>query len=62
MDKYDPTTSAPAPGESVNERMAFWRTLTWEELVSYMTCAEGELLPRAERLSAPGVDAQLRRE
>lgn len=62
MSKHDPTTHGSVSGDTVAERMAFWRALTWEELVSYMSCAEGDRLPRADRLTAPGVVARVRRE
>jgi hypothetical protein len=59
MSRYYPTTTVRAPGETVAERLAFWRTLSWEELVAYMTPLEGDLMPRAETLTAPLVPARL---
>lgn len=59
MSKYDATTTVRAPGETVAERLAFWRTLSWDELVEYMTPREGELVPRAETLTARLVPGQL---
>lgn len=59
MSKYDPTTTVRASGETVAERLAFWRTLSWEELVQYMTPLEGDLMARGEMLTAPLVPARL---
>lgn len=63
MSNYDQAPPQPStPGDTVAQRMAFWRSLTWEELVAFMVCGEGERLPRGDLLTAPGVAVQLRRK
>ncbi len=60
-----PETPRPlqAPGARVSQRLAHWRSLTWDELALLMRMPERDgARPEAESLTAPPTRARLVRE
>lgn len=54
-------SSVIVPGDSVAERLAYWRAMSWEELVALMTSDDGSRTVSAEVLAAPLVPARINR-
>ena len=51
-----------APGARVSQRLAHWRSLTWDELGDLMRAEYDGARPEAETLTAPTPRARLVRE
>jgi hypothetical protein len=61
--KQQPRAEAlQAPGRAVAERLAYWRSMSWEELVEQMECTTEDGAAPAAGLQAPRVEVLLRRD
>lgn len=62
MRRANPADPPVAPGRTVAERLAHWRSLSWAQLVEQMKPENDEGAVPAARIEAPAVPARVIRD